>query len=54
MTKKSRPNFSPEIGLETARLEGSADAMGVGYSTLAKGDKQLRDERAGKSPKGTQ
>lgn len=58
MTKKSRPNFSPEFRLETAQLvvdqgyshKEAADAMGVGYSTLGKWVKQLREERAGKTP----
>lgn len=44
MTKKNRPNFSPEFRLETAQLvvdqgyshKEAADAMGVGYSTLGK------------------
>lgn len=59
MTKKNRPNFSPEFRLETAQLvvdqgyshKEAADAMGVGYSTLGKWVKQLREERAGKAPK---
>ena len=59
MTKKNRPNFSPEFRLGTAQLvvdqgyshKGAADAMGVGYSTLGKWVKQLREERAGKAPK---
>ncbi|SDB50246.1 transposase [Pseudidiomarina indica] len=59
MTKKNRPNFSPEFRLETAQLvvdqgyshKETADAMGVGYSTLGKWVKQLREERAGKAPK---
>lgn len=58
MTKKSRPNFSPEFRLETAQLvvdqgysnKEAADAMNVGYSTLGKWVKQLREERAGKTP----
>lgn len=58
MTKKNRPNFSPEFRLETAQLvvdqgyshKEAADAMGVGYSTLGKWVKQLREERAGKAP----
>lgn len=48
MTKKNRPNFSPEFKLETAQLvvdqgyspKEAADAMGVGYSTLGKWVKQ--------------
>lgn len=59
MTKKSHPNFSPEFRLETAQLvvdqgyshKEAADAMGVGYSTLGKWVKQLREERAGKTRK---
>lgn len=59
MTKKNHPNFSPEFRLETAQLvvdqgyshKEAADAMGVGYSTLGKWVKQLREERAGKAPK---
>ncbi|SFV20299.1 transposase [Pseudidiomarina donghaiensis] len=59
MTKKNRPKFSPEFRLETAQLvvdqgyshKEAADAMGVGYSTLGKWVKQLREERAGKAPK---
>lgn len=58
MTKKKSPNFSPECRLETAQLvvdqgdthKEAAEAMGVGYSTLGKWVKQLREERAGKSP----
>ena len=58
MTKKNRPNFSPEFRLETAQLvvdqgyslKEASDAMGVGYSTLGKWVKQLREERAGKAP----
>jgi len=58
MTTKSRPNFSPEFRLETAQLvldqgyshKEAADAMGVGYSTLGKWVKQLREERGGKAP----
>ena len=59
MTKKTRKNFSPEFRLETAQLvvdEGytfkeAAKAMGVGDSKLSKWVRQLREERAGKSPK---
>ena len=59
MAKKKGPNFSPEFRLETAQLvleqgytnEEAADAMGVGYSTLGKWVRQLREEREGKSPK---
>ncbi|MFQ6372950.1 transposase, partial [Shewanella sp. YIC-542] len=58
MTKKQGPNFSPEFRLETAQPvvdqgytnREAAEAMGVGYSTLGKWVKQLREERAGKTP----
>jgi transposase len=61
MTKKKRPNYSPEFRLETAQLvvdngythEDAAKAMGVGYSTISKWVKQLKDERKGKQPKAT-
>lgn len=59
MAKKSRKNFSPEFKLETAQLvldhgythEEAAKAMNVGYSTIGKWVKQLREERQGKAPK---
>ena len=59
MTKKKRPNYSPEFRLETAQLvvdngrthEEAAKAMGVGYSTIRKGGKQLKEERRGIKPK---
>ena len=58
MAKKKGPNFSPEFRLETAQLvvdqgysnREAAEAMGVGYSTIGKWVKQLREERSGKSP----
>lgn len=61
MAKKKGPNFSPEFRLETAQLvldqgctnKEAADAMGVGYSTLGKWVRQLREERDGKSPQAT-
>ena len=61
MTKPKKPNFSPEFRLETAQLvvdngythEGAAKAMGVGYSTISKWVKQLREERRGIKPKAT-
>lgn len=61
MAKKKGPNFSPEFRLETAQLvvdqgytnKEAAEAMGVGYSTIGKWVKQLREERAGKSPQAT-
>jgi transposase len=59
MTKKKRPNYSPEFRLETAQLvvdngythEDAAKAMGVGYSTISKWVKQLKEERKGIKPK---
>ncbi|MBU2991565.1 IS3 family transposase [Psychrosphaera sp. B3R10] len=61
MAKKSRKNFSPEFRLETAQLvldhgythEEAAKAMNVGYSTIGKWVKQLKEERQGKAPKAT-
>ncbi|MBD3756365.1 MAG: IS3 family transposase [Gammaproteobacteria bacterium] len=61
MAKKNGPNFSPEFRLETAQLvldqgytnKEAADAMGVGYSTLGKWVRQLREEREGKAPQAT-
>lgn len=61
MTKPRKPNFSPEFRLETAQLvvdngythQAAAKAMGVGYSTISKWVKQLRDERKGIKPKAT-
>lgn len=58
MVKKSRKNFSPEFRLETAQLvldhgythEEAAKAMNVGYSTIGKWVKQLKEERQGKAP----
>ena len=58
MAKKKGPNFSPEFRLETAQLvvdqgysnREAAEAMGVGYSTIGKWVKQLREERTGKTP----
>ena len=59
MTKPKKPNFSPEFRLETAQLvvdngythQDAAKAMGVGYSTISKWVKQLREERKGIKPK---
>lgn len=59
MAKKSRKNFNPEFRLETAQLvldhgythDEAAKAMNVGYSTIGKWVKQLREERQGKAPK---
>lgn len=61
MVKKSRKNFSPEFRLETAQLvvdhgythEEAAKAMNVGFSTIGKWVKQLKEERQGKAPKST-
>ena len=61
MVKKKGPNFSPEFRLETAQLvidqgysqKEAADAMGVGYSTIGKWVRQLREERQGKTPQAT-
>ncbi|GAB1623215.1 hypothetical protein AAOGI_32650 [Agarivorans albus] len=59
MTKRTRPTFSPEFKLESAQLvinqgysvREAAEAMNVGKSTLDKWVRQLREERAGKTPK---
>lgn len=61
MAKKSRKIFSPEFRLETAQLvvdhgythEEAAKAMNVGFSTIGKWVKQLKEERQGKAPKAT-
>lgn len=61
MTKPRKPNFSPEFRLETAQLvvdngythEEAAKTMNVGYSTIGKWVKQLREERKGIKPKAT-
>ena len=61
MTKPKKPNFSLEFRLETAQLvvdngyshEDAAKAMRVGYSTIGKWIKQLREERKGIKPKAT-
>ena len=60
---KTRPkrNYSPEFRLEAAQLvvdqnytvRESADAMSVGYSTMDKWVRQLRQERNGETPKAT-
>ena len=57
MTRKRRPNFSPEFKLESAKLfvdqnysiREAAEAVNVGKSTLDKWVRQLRDERNGAS-----
>lgn len=59
MAKKKKPHYVPEFKLETAQLvvdngythAEAAKAMGVGYSTISKWVKQLKEERAGKAPK---
>ena len=59
MTKRTRPTFSAEFRLESAQLvldqgysvREAAEAMNVGKSTMDKWVRQLKDERAGKSPK---
>ncbi|WP_026958116.1 IS3 family transposase, partial [Aliagarivorans taiwanensis] len=59
MTKRTRPTYSAEFRLESAQLvldqgysvREAAEAMNVGKSTMDKWVRQLKDERAGKSPK---
>lgn len=59
MTGRTRRTFSPEYRLEGAQLvldqnysaASAAKAMNVGVSTMDKWVRQLKDERAGKSPK---
>lgn len=61
MTKKRRPNFSPEFKLEAAQLvldqdysvKEAAEAMGVAKSSMDNWVRQLKKERAGQAPKGT-
>ena len=58
MKKRTRPTFSPEFRLEAAQLvvdqgrtvKEAATAMGVGYSTMDKWVRQLREERKGGTP----
>ncbi len=57
MTGRNRRNFSPEFRLEAAQLldqhytvAAAATAMNVGKSTMDKWVRQLKEERAGKSP----
>ncbi|WP_080175977.1 transposase, partial [Photobacterium toruni] len=53
MTKRIRPNFTPEFRLESAQLvldqgysvKEAAEAMNVGKSTMDKWVRQLKDER---------
>lgn len=59
--KKTRPTFSPEFRLESAKLvvdnnhsiREAATAVGVGHSTIDKWVRQLRKERDGVAPKAT-
>lgn len=59
MSRKSKPNFSPEFRLESAQLvvdqnysvREAANAVGVGHSTMGKWVSQLRQERQGIRPK---
>ena len=61
MTKRIRPNFTPEFRLESAQLvldqgysvKEAAEAMNVGKSTMDKWVRQLKDERGGITPKAT-
>lgn len=58
MTGRNRRNFSPGFRLEAAQLlldqhytvAAAATAMNVGKSTMDKWVRQLKGERAGKSP----
>ena len=58
MSKRTRPNFTPEFRLEAAQLvvdqnytmRDAAEAMGIGKSTMDKWVRQLRAERGGQSP----
>lgn len=58
MTGRNRRSFSPEFRLEAAQLvldqhytvAAAATAMNVGKSTMDKWVRQLKEERAGKSP----
>ena len=57
MTRKRRPNFSPEFKLESAQLvvdqnysvRQAADAVNVSASSMDKWARQLREERNGTS-----
>lgn len=61
MNNKTRPTFTPEFRLECAQLvldkgysvRQAAQAMNVGKSTMDKWVRQLREERAGMTPKAT-
>lgn len=62
MTRANRRNFTPEFRLESAQLVvdknytviEAAEAMNVGKSTMDKWVRQLKEERAGKTPKASQ
>tara|TARA_R110000751_G_scaffold67856_3_gene138283 strand:+ start:1336 stop:1653 length:318 start_codon:yes stop_codon:yes gene_type:complete len=61
MATRPKCNFSPEFRLEAAQLvvdqnytvQEAAEAMNVGYSSMDKWVRQLRQERDGQSPKAT-
>ncbi len=58
MSGRNRSNFSAEFRLEASQLvldqhytvAGAATAMNVGKTTMDKWVRQLKEERAGKSP----
>jgi transposase-like protein len=57
MTRKRRPNFSPEFKLESARLvvdqdysvRQAAEAVNVSSTSMDKWARQLREERNGRN-----
>ena len=59
MKRNTKRTFSPEFRLESAQLavdqnysiREAASAVGVGYSTMDRWVRQLRDERDGQTPK---
>tara|TARA_R110002049_G_scaffold86042_2_gene218719 strand:- start:2372 stop:2593 length:222 start_codon:yes stop_codon:yes gene_type:complete len=61
MVTRPKRNFSPEFRLEAAQLvvdqhytvREAAEAMNVGYSSMDKWVRQLRQERDDQSPKAT-
>ena len=61
MATKLKRNFSPEVRLEAAQLvvdqhytvREAAETMNLGYSSMDKWGRQLRQERGGKRPKAT-
>ena len=58
MTTRPKRNFSPDFRLEAAQLQHytvreAAEAMNVGYSSMDKWVRQLRQERDGRSSKAT-